>query len=491
MLSWITSFPSYLWALFSLAVPLIIHLFSKSKGKPVAVGTLKFFQQLKPVKMTQVKLVERILLVLRLLMLICAVLLTAQLWWLNENNSENNDYYLITKGWLNESSIEEKHKLVAKLNENNAFILESTISSLNKEQILKWKKTNFSHRKPLWSALNIAHYTLPKNARFHIYTDSAAINFIGKPINISQSIQWYEASNNNDALPSKNIKPLQITVVADPDRAHSVLRIKQALTLIKSALIPALSLDIIENKQATNNNNFPDESTAAIIKNTDWLFYLSSDDNSLLLKSALNQGINVFIDAKELQKNLSQTLKNTIVSTENELLLEDALLHKQGTSISINALLTLAGLEHHYLSEALWLSENGFVILAKHEIFTENQTQIIYQLNSRLEPQWSDFTEQPQFVRVLLSLIQHEKTDLKQGLDPGFKLSLAQIQAFNTTENSLQQPETNKFLALLVYKEQPLTQWLILLLIVFWCFERLLSENSKSNQSSPINSESV
>mgnify|MGYP000109035596 FL=1 len=212
MLSWVTSFPSYLLALFALAVPIIIHLLSKSKGKPIAVGTLKFFQQLKPVKMTQVKLVERLLLALRLLMLICAILLTAQLWWLGDDSTKNEEFYLISSDWLNFSSSAEKRELAAKLNEDNAYILESTLTPLSKAQILTWEKTDFSHRKPLWSALTAAHYKLSKNAIFHVYTNMTAINFIGTPVNISQSIQWHVATENNKTLPSKNMTPLQITV---------------------------------------------------------------------------------------------------------------------------------------------------------------------------------------------------------------------------------------------------------------------------------------
>lgn len=506
MLSWVTSFPSYLLAFITLALPIIIHLLSKNKGKPIAVGTLKFFQQLKPVKMTQVKLVERLLLALRLLMLICATLLTAQLWWLGDGSAKKEDLYLITSSWLNFSSREEKRELATKLNEDNAYILESRLKPLSKEQLLTWEKTNFSHHKPLWSALNTAHYTLPKNALFHVYTDTLAVNFIGKPVHISQPIQWYVTNNENEVTLNSSKSPLQVTIVADTDRAHSVLRIKQALTILKSALIPELSLNIIENQPITNKGSSEYGTTSAIIKDSDWLFYLSSDEKSSLLQRALNQGVNIFIDAKESHQNLNKTLENTMVSSENELFLEDALIHKRGKRTPINALLTLADLDDNYQSEALWHTENNFVALEKHQVFKEDKTQIIYQLNSRLEPEWSSFAEQPQFVHVLLSLLQNTKTDEKHmlGLDSSLtdtRVSFAQIQTLDTTENTLRAAETKKILTLLAYKEQLLTQWLIIFLVVLWCFERLLSErrlserntdkNSKNNQNSPVKSESV
>ncbi|MDG1750411.1 MAG: BatA domain-containing protein, partial [Thalassotalea sp.] len=195
MLNFLTSFPSYLLGLLALAVPIIIHLFSKSKGKPVAVGTLKFFQQVKPVKMKQVKLVEIFLLVLRLLMLICAVLLVAQLWWIDNDSDSNEEFYLISVNWLNQSSMEEKRELATKLTENNAYILNSKLSSISPDKILTWETSEGSDlklkNKPLWSAINTAHYKLAKEVAFHIYTDNLASNFIGKPVKISQPIQWH------------------------------------------------------------------------------------------------------------------------------------------------------------------------------------------------------------------------------------------------------------------------------------------------------------
>lgn len=495
MLSWIVSSPSYLIALFSLAVPIVIHLFSKSKGKPIAVGTMKFFQQLKPVKMTHVKLVDRLLLLLRLLMLIWSVLLIAQLWWLENENSKNSEFYLITTNWLNFSSIEEKRELADKLNEDNAYILEPTLIPLSKEQILMWGKTAFSYRKPLWSALNSAHYQLPKYAKFHIYTDTYAINFIGEPLKISQSIQWHIITRTID---SSKTTPLKITVVADADRTHSVLRIKQALTLIKSAIIPELSFDIIESQQTANKDNLMNESISKIITNTDWLFYLSSEDNSLLLQSALNQSVTIFMDTKVLEKKLNKTI---LVSAENELLLEDALFYKQGVSHSINALLGLAESRNEHQSTVLWHSTTGFQVLTKHEIYTADKPQVIYQLNSRLEPDWSSLAEQPQFVRVLLSLIQNQKSDTYPFLNSDSQLSVEQIQAFDTTDNAQNEPEPNKTLKLLNYSKQGLTQWLMILLIIFWCLDRLLSERllvqnevikkRRKAKNSPDKSESV
>jgi hypothetical protein len=474
MSSFFTSFPSYLWGLFALAVPIIIHLLSKSKGKPVAVGTLKFFQQVKPVKMTQVKLVEILLLILRLLMLVSAILLVGQLWWLDNKSDSNEDVYLITKNWLTYSSIDEKRALVSKLSENKAYILDDKLSSFNSEQILTWEHSDDfqSIAKPLWSAISMAHLKLSKKAIFHIYTDNLATSFIGEPVKISQPIQWNILSNDEKPLSSNEISPIKVAVIADPNRTHSVLRIQQALILLKEDLMPELSIYMLESQQVMNADKSIEKVMPANLKNTDWLFYLSSDEDSIFLRDALNKRVNVFFDAKGMTKKRI----NTVISSENEMLLESFLMHQRGDRFPFEQLLEDDDLENQHQVKPVWTSDKGTVALEKHEILSDNSTQVIYQFNSRLETQWSSLAEQPQFVRVILSLLLDKTTPLKQVPHLNARLSLAQIEAFNTLEKPNSKTEIQKYLMLLNYEKQSLTRWLMFLLVVSWCSERLLSE---------------
>jgi hypothetical protein len=476
MSSLLTSFPSYLFGLLAVVVPIIIHLLSKSKGKPLAVGTLKFFQQVKPVKMTEVKLVDTLLLILRLLMLICAILLVAQLWWQDNDGASNEEFYLITDRWLHHSTIEEKRELSNKLKGNKAYILNGQLSSLSSEQILTWetsKGTDLKFKsKPLWPAINIAHYRLSKEAIFHVYTDNIATNFIGNPVKISQPIQWNILNINQQMLPNIKALPLKVTVVADFDRAHSVLRLQQAFTLLKKELLPKLSFNVIESEQIDHLDKLNSETSISIINDSDWLFYLSSKENSIFLHAAINKGINLFFDAQV--QNSKRT--NTSFLTEIGVGLEGVKLYKRGEGISIEELLIEAGGNWYFQVQPKWVTNKGVKVLENYTLQTKKGTQSIYQLHSRLELDWLNITEKPQFIRILLSLLLKENTAAQQVINSNERLSFEQIQAFDTIKESISPTEINQHLSLLSYEKQSLTQWLITLLAFFWCCERLLSE---------------
>jgi hypothetical protein len=71
--------PVGLFALAALAIPLIIHLFSRSRGKRVLVGNIALYRQVQRQRITQLRLVQWLLLILRLLLLTLAALLLAGL----------------------------------------------------------------------------------------------------------------------------------------------------------------------------------------------------------------------------------------------------------------------------------------------------------------------------------------------------------------------------------------------------------------------------
>lgn len=61
--------PTYLWSLLALAVPVIIHLWSKKEGKVIQVGSLKLLQEADSKQSSRIQLNEWLLLLLRLLII--------------------------------------------------------------------------------------------------------------------------------------------------------------------------------------------------------------------------------------------------------------------------------------------------------------------------------------------------------------------------------------------------------------------------------------
>jgi hypothetical protein len=73
--------PTYLWALFSLAVPLLIHLLNKGDVKTVKVGSVKFLKESDTKQSRKIRLHELFLLFLRMLLLGLIILYLAEPRW--------------------------------------------------------------------------------------------------------------------------------------------------------------------------------------------------------------------------------------------------------------------------------------------------------------------------------------------------------------------------------------------------------------------------
>ncbi|KAA2219702.1 hypothetical protein F0361_08960 [Maribacter flavus] len=73
--------PTYLWALLSLAVPLLIHLLNKGDVKTVKVGSVKFLRESDTKQSRKIRLHELFLLLLRMLLLGLIILYLAEPRW--------------------------------------------------------------------------------------------------------------------------------------------------------------------------------------------------------------------------------------------------------------------------------------------------------------------------------------------------------------------------------------------------------------------------
>ncbi|RZS90603.1 BatA domain-containing protein [Aquimarina brevivitae] len=71
-------FPTYLWGLLGLAVPIIIHLWSKKEGKVIKIGSIQNLQASETKRASSIQLNELLLLLLRLLIVGLIVLAIAQ-----------------------------------------------------------------------------------------------------------------------------------------------------------------------------------------------------------------------------------------------------------------------------------------------------------------------------------------------------------------------------------------------------------------------------
>lgn len=90
-MSWLN--PIAFWALTALAVPILIHLWSKNKTKEIAFGSIRFLQESSTLRSKKIQLSEIPLLLVRLTILILVVLLMVK--WVNYQEVEKQKAVLL------------------------------------------------------------------------------------------------------------------------------------------------------------------------------------------------------------------------------------------------------------------------------------------------------------------------------------------------------------------------------------------------------------
>lgn len=70
--------PTYLWALFALAIPIAIHLWSKKEGRTIKIGSIQLLEESDSKKSSSIQLNELLLLLLRLFLITVLVFIIAE-----------------------------------------------------------------------------------------------------------------------------------------------------------------------------------------------------------------------------------------------------------------------------------------------------------------------------------------------------------------------------------------------------------------------------
>lgn len=398
---WFVQSPWLLFALLSLIVPLAIHLFSKSKGKLIPFGNIKLIQLSKPVRMNEVRLIEHLLLLCRLLVLLFSVLLLAQLYYDDRANNKTNDEsnILVTQDWLNNANESELSKLATHTKVSAVYLLSTPSEYLTSEAILNWQQNKkqslmVQQQQNTWLLVNNYAKTLPDNAKMTVYSTNRLSQFIGDKIPLSNNIAWQikklPASKITDSIKALRSKALSVLVLSDDDSKASIGYLTAALSILKETKLKNLTFTFQTNK-AKDTLSF------------DWILYLSSAPVPVSVIEEVNKGSKLIADVKH-SKNIH--VKSTV--------------------------------------------------------------------------QWNKLVTQLQFPQMLMSLF----------LDESIKTYQMQQQLTNDQIES-QLPNNIKISSkILLFSEQfknPFfDKMLILLLVLFWSIERVLSEIKKVKQSTVL-----
>lgn len=277
MLSWLSTYfvaPIALLGLLAISIPIIIHLISKSKVRPVLFGHLDLIPtgQQKPV--TQINLTQWLLLLLRMLMLIVLTLLLSKPLLPDSTSTPPGSIrLLLTPSWLEAASPTQRAELLDRINAGGeAWLAGYPSMPISTEQIQNWRvrgaKENLIN---LWAQLQSTLGTT--SGPVAVYHTGKIEEFNGPRVLLTSSperVEWHQI----DALPvgeaASLVKKIEIGVIESADPTIN-MHWQTALSLIQQHGIENLTWQLLPPEQQIDFTRFAlwiDVSEGAVINQT-------------------------------------------------------------------------------------------------------------------------------------------------------------------------------------------------------------------------------
>lgn len=193
-LSLLAQSPLALWGLLTLLIPVAIHLLSKSRAKIIPFAHLALITVKTSPRLRQLRITQWLLLLLRILLLLIATLILAQLGW-QTSQSSNNQHILLSQDWLNHASDVEITQLVQQQPDANFTLLGQPNLLLTKQQIKQWQQPNSpTTAKPnalnLWEKVDQYAAQLPAQTLITVYSTNRLSQFLGNKLSTANKINW-------------------------------------------------------------------------------------------------------------------------------------------------------------------------------------------------------------------------------------------------------------------------------------------------------------
>lgn len=193
-------------ALATLAIPILIHLFNRSPGQRVVVGTIKLIRHAKSRRVTEIRLMHYLLLFLRLLIFTLMALILAGLSMQAMSNLDKDQAY-VTPAWAELATGDEKQDLNDRFGAENIHTLQA----------------------PIWAQLMDRLTSVKHSSEAHVYATNASGAFGPQMDSAQWPLVWHLRPETEAAGPA--IK-LAITMVATRERQPEADQLIKALTLI-------------------------------------------------------------------------------------------------------------------------------------------------------------------------------------------------------------------------------------------------------------------
>lgn len=427
MLSGLSFFtPMGLWALLALTIPILIHLFNRSRGRLVRIGHIDLIKQARRLKVTEIKLAQWLLLLLRLGIFSLAALILAGLARPGLESSATPTAY-VTPAWIRTVQPELIDQLFAP--QGRVFVLQPGFVPLDKVVADAIRQTPLEASIPqsIWpllaERLSLEHH----DGAVDVYVTDLLPQFGTSRPALPAAINWHVAQPVK--APEIRNLPNSVVIAYDMERGQDAKIFKAALASLKAVRIPGLTWEMTDTRLITPQQ-----------LNSDWLIYLSENPLTADQQDLINTPTTVLMDtAGELEPGSPEyvTLPFYPFSTFR--------LH--GLARGLND------------AETIIPTADGTPVLQEYQAGPSR----ILQFNSRFNPQWSSITLQAEYPELLLHLMLSKQQQTAVFNDA--RVNIAQLQSGNSDQG----PE-------IPLPRRSLQSLLAILLVLLWVTERWLSE---------------
>jgi hypothetical protein len=435
--------PAAMWALLALGIPLLIHIFSRSRGRLVKIGHIDLVRKARQIQVTELKLTQWLLLFLRLAIFTVVALILTGLATAGLNSSTSPAIYL-TPAWVKTSEPAEIEALMRSAEQeppSRVFMLQAGFPPPDPQLLQTHTQSSPVDIESLgnvWSLLSERLSLEQHDGVVSVYATDYALQFGSRAPALPRDVDWQ--ISHPQWAPVQDKHPLKVLIAYDRDRSDDAALFAEVLMILKENRQPDLVWEMVDLSRFETAPFKPD-----------WLVYLSADKTDADIIDKFESPAVLLRDSSgALPEEVNQYLNLPFYPFTN------FRVDKVGSLKSINS-----GSGTDTGGHVLLASLDGVPLLQQYH---QGQTRIL-RLGSRFSSRWSSLTQQAEFPELLLQLMMDSKQEMLRfsnaRIDPG---NLKSHRSINTSDNPVPRRSLQGLLAVL--------------LALLWIGERWLSERS-------------
>ncbi len=438
--------PLALFGLFSLAIPILIHLFNPNRAKLILIGNIELLKNIKRTRTIDIKIEKWILLLVRLAILFILTLILSDIYRNNKSFRADKHHIFVTQDWINNADELEKNQLFSQHFDSPVYLLAKNFPLLSQTKMIDNLSASIVH--PNYLSIDTLVSELIKTdlivANNTIYTTNRLTEYLSEhktdifQLPISWKIKQLELSELSSVQPN-------VSVYYSSSREQDLQYLKNALDFLNVQSSSKLNINYYAI-QPINEINSP---TDQPVNKADWFFWLSEHPVPENLLSEVKSGAYLFADIESQNK-----LDNKFKIKPSTIEINDFWIKFYSAPIddSDNAL------------TPVWVDNNDNSWLSYKQILNGR----FYQFNSRFNSGWTNLVNTIQFPIILSTLITDSPILSKQK-----RVASSEIALFS--------PPVQLDSSVIINKTIPFKNSLLLILCALWLIERLISESRKLN----------